>query len=68
MRVCSYAILLILFIAGSAAAGMANGRYALIVGNSAYEGAALLTSPGNDGRAMAAAPEGLGFEPTLLLD
>ena len=43
-------------------------RYAMIVGNSAYQGAASLSNPGNDARAMAEALDGLGFETTLLLD
>ena len=68
MRIGAVAFLLILLTSLSAAAAMADGRHALIVGNGAYEGAASLTNPGNDARAMAAALDRLGFETTLLLD
>ncbi len=68
MRNGSFAFLLILFTAVATAVALADGRYALVVGNSDYDGAASLTNPGNDARAMAAALEGLGFETTLLLD
>lgn len=52
------------------AAGLAaqERRVALVVGNSAYDGAATLANPTNDATATAAALERLGFEVTLATD
>ena len=52
----------------TAASALAEGRFALIVGNGAYEGAASLANPSNDARAIAEKLEGLGFETMVLLD
>ncbi len=68
MRNGFFSVLVILLAVVSMAAAMADGRYALVVGNSAYKGAASLANPGNDASAMAEALDGLGFETTLLLD
>ena len=51
-----------------AAAANTGERYAFVVGNGAYVGAAKLANPANDARAVAAKLTELGFETTLLID
>jgi uncharacterized caspase-like protein len=55
-------------IAGLAAAGFAQGRVALVIGNGAYRAGAALANPAADAQDLAAALRGMGFTVTLLLD
>ncbi len=54
------------FVAGAAA--QSAGRFALVIGNSDYEGIADLTNPVNDAADMAAALRRVGFEVDTLID
>ena len=47
---------------------LAEGRFALIIGNGAYTGVPALANPPNDARDVAAALKSLGFEVTLGID
>ncbi len=60
------AVLLALF--AGATTALAQGRVALVIGNSAYVHSAPLANPGNDANDMAAALKAVGFEVVLGLD
>ncbi len=47
---------------------LADGRFALIIGNGAYTGVPALANPPNDARDVAAALKSLGFKVTLGID
>lgn len=62
-------ILLFVLLNYSLAANAASDdRYALVIGNSAYQHASVLKNPKNDSKDIAEALEDLYFETTLLLD
>ncbi|RMF10147.1 MAG: hypothetical protein D6773_01015 [Alphaproteobacteria bacterium] len=62
VRVALYAVGLIALLSALLSPAMAERRVALVIGNSAYENAAVLKNPKNDAEAVATALEGLGFE------
>lgn len=51
-----------------ATVSFADGRYALVIGNSQYQSAGRLANPVNDATDMAAALENIGFDVTLAVD
>ena len=59
---------LALVVFASATVGLADGRVALVVGNSTYAHIGRLPNPGNDAVDMAAALQRLGFDVTTELD
>lgn len=60
-------VLLLLTLAAGAALAETNGRYALVIGNSAYKDKPL-KNPANDARDMAKALQRLGFDVQLKVD
>ena len=56
------------FVLVAGVSGQSGGRFALVIGNSDYEGIANLTNPANDATDMAAALRRIGFEVDTLID
>lgn len=61
-------LIALLLVIGAAAAGAAERRVALVIGNSAYQNAEPLANPAGDARAIGAALERLEFEVEVALD
>ena len=61
-------VLLSVVLVGSASVAWADGRAALVVGNSTYAHIGRLPNPGNDAADMTAALRRLGFEVTMVRD
>ena len=61
-----FAFVLVLF--GASTAALAEGRVALVIGNSSYQDIAPLKNPRNDAELMASTLSDVGFEVVVALD
>jgi uncharacterized caspase-like protein len=68
MRRCPLTLFLIVILLSLPAVALAQGRVALVVGNSAYRHTPRLINPINDARDIAAALASLGFDVTRAID
>lgn len=58
----------LLLLAGGLWAGADDNRFALVIGNAAYDGDMALANPANDANAMATTLSGIGWKVTKLIN